>query len=52
MLKLEEEDLRLKSEYKARLIEEARLKSDQEDQERLKSEVEARLEKDSRQKAK
>ena len=33
MLKLEDEDLRLNSEYEARIIEEARLKAEQEKQE-------------------
>ena len=40
---MEEEDLKLKSEDKARIVEEARLKSEQEDQARLKAEEKARL---------
>ena len=46
---MEEKDLRLKYKDEARLIEEARLKSEQEKQARLKVEEEARLVKDARQ---
>ena len=42
-LKLEEGDLRLKSEDWARLVEEERMKAEQEGQARLKAEEEARL---------
>ena len=47
-MKLEEEELRLKSEEEARLVKETRLKSEQEEQERLKAEEEARLYEDAR----
>ena len=46
---MEEEELRLKSEDEACLVEETRLKSEQEDQASLKSEEESRLVKDARQ---
>ena len=42
----------MKSEDKARLVEESRLKSDQEEQEFLKADEEARLVKDASQEAK
>ena len=40
---MEKEELRLKSEDKTRLVEEARLKYEQEEKEILKAEEEARL---------
>ena len=46
---MEEENLLLKSEDKAHLIEESRLKYKQEEQENFNSEEEARLVKDARQ---
>ena len=52
MLKLEDEDLRLNSEYEARIIEEARLKAEQEKQELLKEGEEACLVEDTIQEAK
>ena len=49
---MEEEDLRLKSEYEACLVEEERLKYEQEEQARLKEEEEECLVEDARQEAK
>ena len=49
---MEEEDLRLKSEDEDRLVEEARLKHEKDEQTCLKEEEEARLFKDARKEAK